>query len=88
MIPVETVIAQIKETLALHLTLDHIEIVDESYLHATHPQRPKDQYHLALTLSSQDLKGKSRVAQHKLIYKILDPFLKSSVHALKIRLLN
>lgn len=82
---IDTLIQDIEKSLreALHVSYLHIE--DESHLHVSHPQRPKDKYHLSLTLMSDDFENCSRVAQHKMIYKILDPFLKTKVHALKIR---
>jgi BolA protein len=84
MMEVDTLINLMKDSLNNNFKVSKLDIINESHLHVNHPQRPKDKYHLSLTIRSKDFSGKSLVSIHKQIYKILDPFMQSKVHALRI----
>ena len=82
-----------KETITKLLTEElqptFLDLRDESTKHADHnPAALAGGTHFDLTIVSEKFRGKSRVARHQLIYKILDAQLKGQVHALAIRALS
>ncbi len=68
-----------------HLQPDSIEIVDDSHQHAGHAGHTSaGASHLTVHLVSDKFHGLSRVARHRLVYDILDTWMKSHIHALVI----
>lgn len=47
-----------------------------------------DDNHFILTIKEKNLFGKTRVAQHRMINKILDPLYRKGLHALQIEILE
>lgn len=88
MIDCTTLCEHIRTLLSQELSLTALNIVNESHLHANHPQRPKNQYHLALTLASPELNGLTRVKQHQWVYRLLAPLMQQHIHALKINIVH
>ncbi len=61
-----------------------LEVINESHLHAGHRHGGVDS-HFAVSIVSSAFSGKTHVARHRMVYECLDPFIKASVHALKIK---
>jgi len=76
-------IAEIKARLAV-LTPQHVEIIDESALHAGHAGAKSGGGHYQLTIISPAFSGQNIVARHRAIYQALGDLMSSRVHALAI----
>ena len=64
----------------------HLEVLDESAAHAGHAGANGTGFgtHFRVRIASSHLEGKTRVAQHRLVYDALRPFLDTGMHALAI----
>lgn len=64
----------------------HLEVFDESAAHAGHAGANGTGFgtHFRVRIGAQLLDGKSRVAQHRLVYDAVRPFLDQGLHALAI----
>jgi BolA protein len=64
---------------------DHLEVVDESALHAGHAgSRPEGETHFRVRISAKALDGLGRVAQHRAVNDALAGEFAAGVHALVI----
>lgn len=80
-------------TVAQHLqtTLQatQLEVLDESGAHAGHAGNPDGQgvaTHLRVRIASPLFAGKTRVAQHRLVYSACQGFIDQGLHALAIEI--
>ena len=71
--------------LKVALSPSRLQLIDESNQHQGHAgAHPSGESHFRLRISSPELVGKGRVAQHRMINEVLAKELKSRVHALAI----
>lgn len=63
-----------------------LEVIDESYLHKGHMENAIET-HFHIAIKSKKLEGLSKIAQHRMINKLLEKELKESIHALSIEIL-
>lgn len=63
----------------------HIEVIDESHLHAGHVGAQSGKGHYAVTIYSQAFAGKNPLARHRLIYDALGELMDTKIHALSIK---
>ena len=82
-----TVKDTIETKLKAELNLEHIEVINESHLHAGHAHGGIDT-HFRITVVSTDFEGKRPVARQQLIYKILNDMINNPVHALAMQTLT
>ncbi|MER2268770.1 BolA family protein [Methylobacterium oxalidis] len=76
----------IAATLAAELAPTHLDVVDESHLHAGHAGwRESGETHFRLDVVSAAFEGKSRVERHRLVNGLLDGAFKRGLHALAVR---
>ena len=76
----------IDETLRSALAPTHLDVIDESHLHAGHAgARPEGETHFRLDVVSAAFDSKSRVERHRLVNGALDPAFKRGLHALAVR---
>jgi BolA protein len=67
----------------------HLELVDESALHAGHAgARPEGESHFRLLIVSDRFETCSRLERQRLIYNVLDELMASDIHALSIKALT
>ena len=79
------VASTIKQKLTAALQPEHLEIVDESHLHAGHAgARPEGESHFRVTVVSPAFHGKNRVQRQRLVYQALADEMKSDIHALAL----
>lgn len=79
-----TRITQMRAQLAiLHPT--HLDIIDESHLHAGHAGAQGGGGHYVLHLVSADFVGKNTMNRHRMVYSALAEMLKRDIHALTLR---
>ncbi|MGA8513295.1 MAG: BolA family protein [Burkholderiaceae bacterium] len=78
-------------TVELHLrnvlATAQVQVIDESAAHAGHAGNPDGSgvgTHLRVRIASPLFAGKSRVAQHRLVYDACQGFLAQGLHALAI----
>ncbi len=72
------------------LTPSHLEVFDESAAHAGHAGANGLGYgtHFRVRIASPAFAGKSRVAQHRLVYDALQNFTDAGLHALAIEIVT
>jgi len=76
----------IDETLRATFGPTHLDVIDESHLHAGHAgARPEGETHFRVDVVSAAFDGKSRVERHRLVNAALDPAFKRGLHALAVR---
>jgi BolA protein len=63
----------------------HIEIIDESHLHAGHEGARSGGGHYTLDIVSNQFSGKATLARHRMIYSALGEMMKHDIHALNIK---
>jgi BolA protein len=66
----------------------HLEVVDESALHAGHAGARGGETHYRATIVSAHFAGLSRVAAQRLVYDALENELAGGLHALALRTLT
>mgnify|MGYP001768662270 CR=1 FL=1 len=82
-----TTIDRMKDRLSV-LQPEHIEVDDDSALHAGHAGARSGGGHYNLLIVSPHFESKSTVARHRMIYDALGDMMGSAIHALAIRALS
>ena len=76
----------IHDKLSVALQPQHLDVINESELHAGHRNSPgTGESHFRVVVVSEMLRGKSRIERHRLINSLLSHELKSGMHALAIK---
>lgn len=82
----ETLRDWIEATVRERLAPDHLDVIDESHLHAGHSgARPGGETHYRLDIVSAAFEGKSRVERHRLVNGLMEPAFARGLHALALR---
>ncbi len=82
----ETLRDWIETRLRAELAPAHLDVIDESHLHAGHAgARPGGETHYRLDIVSAAFEGKSRVERHRLVNGLLAPAFARGLHALAMR---
>jgi BolA protein len=77
-------IRTIEDRLHAGLSPVHLQVKDQSHLHAGHAGARDGMGHFEVTIVADAFEGKSRIERHRLIYAALGPLMQSDIHALKI----
>ena len=87
--PVVPTTASLQAALEAALSPSRLEVIDESAAHAGHAGANGLGYgtHFRVRIASPAFTGKSRVAQHRLVYDALRHFTDAGLHALAIEIL-
>ncbi|HEY3174424.1 MAG TPA: BolA family protein [Candidatus Polarisedimenticolia bacterium] len=80
--------ALIERKLKEDLAPVHLEILDESHLHAGHSGARGGGGHYAVTIVSAAFEGLPLMQRHRLVYRALAPEMSASIHALALRTLT
>jgi BolA protein len=80
--------SQIEGRLRAELAASHVEVADDSHLHAGHAGAASGGGHFRATIVSDRFAGLSRVARQRLVYGVLAEELKREIHALSLRTLT
>lgn len=80
--------AEIRSILEKNLTLSYLEIIDDSAKHKKHKHFNEDKKYFTLKIMALEFEGKSLLENHKIIYHYLDDLIKSSIHALSIKIIK
>ncbi len=79
---------RIEAALRDRLAATHVEVVDESHLHAGHAGARDGRGHFRALVVSPRFEGLSRVAAQRLVYEALAEELRTEIHALSLRTLT
>ena len=80
--------AQIESKLARELEALHVEVVDESHLHAGHAGARGGAGHFRVVVVSGRFDGKGPVERQRLVYAALADQMGTEIHALSMRTLT
>ncbi|BBD80001.1 BolA family protein [Aerosticca soli] len=78
----EAVAGEIRRRLAVALTPQTLEVVDEGHLHAGHAHAGKGHYRVRIV--SAAFAGVPPLRRHRMVYAALDDLLEQGIHALSI----
>jgi len=81
-------IASFEEDLGKAFTIRHLQIDDESHLHAGHAGAATGGGHFKVTIVAPEFAGLSLVARHRAIYTALNKHIPQEIHALTISALT
>jgi len=81
-------LADLEQSLRQTLAPDFLEVIDESAAHAGHAggHESGQGTHFRVRIGGPVFAGKSRVAQHRLVYDALQKFTAAGLHALAIEI--
>lgn len=80
------IVKLIEEKLTEALQPIHLEVIDESHLHAGHGgARPEGETHFRVVIVSALFDGESRVARHRMVTKVLAAEMNNPIHALALK---
>jgi BolA protein len=77
-------LSRIEAALRAAFSPAHLEIVDESPLHAGHAGARGGKGHFAVTIVSASFEGRTPLQRHRLIHAALAEEMPSSIHALAL----
>jgi BolA protein len=80
--------SRIEEKLARELEVLHLELVDESHLHAGHEGARSGGGHFRATIVSSRFEGLSKLEAQRLVYGILSEEMAGEIHALSMTTLT
>jgi len=78
----------IEEQLREHLDVEHVEIIDDSALHAGHLGAQGGGGHFRVLVVSPRFDGLSKVAAQRLVYEALGHMMTTEIHALQMQTLT
>ena len=79
----------IEKKLREALSPTHLELIDESALHAGHAgARPEGESHFRLLIVSDRFEMCSQLERQRLVYKIMGELMTTDIHALSIKALT
>lgn len=74
----------IEDRLRAELAATHVDVVDESHLHAGHAGAAEGGGHFRATIVSPRFEGLSRIAAQQLVYRVLADEMRGMIHALSM----
>lgn len=81
----QTVASIISDKLQQAFVPEHLEVIDESHLHAGHSgARPEGETHFRVVIVSDKFVDQNLVSRHRMVNDVLSDELKGRVHALAI----
>ena len=80
--------AHIESKLERELDASHVEVLDESHLHAGHAGAKSGGGHFRAVIVAERFEGLNTLARQRLVYATLSDELQSEIHALSMRTLT
>lgn len=77
-------VQQIEARLEAAFSPSHLQVKDQSHLHAGHAGARDGMGHFEATIVADAFAGKSRIERHRLVYAALGAMMQTDIHALKI----
>ena len=78
----------IRERISQALQPSHLEIIDESHLHAGHEGARDGRGHFRVRVASSRFSGLRPLQQHRLIYEAVGDLMETDIHALAIEIVS
>lgn len=78
-------VQKIRTCLTEKLQPAHLDIIDQSHLHAGHAGAKEGKGHFAVEIVSGAFAGKSLIERHRLVYDALGDLMQTDIHALSIK---
>ena len=75
-------IDKIKKAISNKLTINHMEIIDQSHQHAGHSQNSGGGHYTAIIISD-DFINKNLIQRHKMVYDALGNLMQNEIHAFR-----
>ncbi len=76
--------AHVEATLREQLAATHVEVLDESHLHAGHAGARGGAKHFRATVVSSAFEGKTLIQRHRMVNALFAEELKQAIHALAL----
>ncbi len=80
--------SRIEARLAEHFECSHLEVIDESHLHAGHAGARSGGGHFRATIVSARFEGLSALAAQRVVYGVLAAEMGGEIHALSMKTLT
>lgn len=77
-------IAEIERRLRAQLNPSHLEIIDDSHLHAGHAGAKSGKGHFRVLIASPKFKNLKPLERHRMVYEALGEMMQTDIHALSI----
>ncbi len=77
----------ISQRLSEHFQPTSLVVEDDTHQHVSHASYQPGKYHFTIRISSDAFMGHGLVAQHRMIYHVLDDLMQQYIHALKINII-
>jgi BolA protein len=77
-------VERIEARLEAAFSPSHLQVKDQSHLHAGHAGARDGMGHFEATIVADAFAGKSRIERHRLVYAALGAMMQTDIHALKI----
>ena len=74
----------IEERLTAEFSPAHLQVKDQSHLHAGHAGARDGLGHFEVTIVADAFEGRGRIERHRLVYAALGTLMQTDIHALKI----
>src|SRR5690606_39022968 len=78
----------IKVKLETELEATHVQIVDNSWMHAGHAGAASGGSHLAILIVSPKFEGQGIMDQHRMVHQVLKEEMCGAIHALELKTLT
>jgi len=78
-------VEKIRSLLTEKLQPTHLDIIDQSHLHAGHAGAKEGKGHFTVEITSRAFAGKSLIERHRLVYDALGDLMQTDIHALSIK---
>lgn len=80
----ETRLRKLESRIASALAPSHLEIIDDSHLHAGHAGAADGRGHFTVIIASERFAGLRTLQRHRLVYDAVGDLMVTDVHALSI----
>ena len=77
-------IQQIRDRLEAVFSPSHLQVKDQSHLHAGHAGARDGMGHFEVTIVADVFAERGRIERHRLVYEALGAMMQTDIHALKI----
>lgn len=75
---------RIRQLLAERLSVQQLEVIDDSHLHAGHAGARDGRGHFRVRIVAKDFEGLRPIQRHQLVYRSLGNMMQTDIHALSI----
>jgi BolA family transcriptional regulator, general stress-responsive regulator len=79
---------RIRQLLAERLSVEQIDVIDDSHLHAGHAGARDGRGHFSVRIVAKDFEGLRPIQRHQLVYRSLGDMMQTDIHALSIAALT